>query len=585
MHLYLKPCLTCDICRRSIIEDEDQVLALLRGPKSYYGHTNAITVPPIPLNRLPIPYGTVYSIDSQVTSWRICRELQCSYCQDSPESSVYHITCLNTISKYIYQVEPRKVFKKICYTSLFFRAWPRAGSDYYCAREPQMTFPSTLSNAIKDSNSEIKGLLNKLSLLPQEIIHIIESFCRDSELWRVWSSLAWSKAFYMKKVSGRLLCELGNWQRGNQAFGPKTTEKFVLLAMDNQGLVEVKFFEQRPVSQKSIEGWWYTCLDTTKAGVRSIRARLKGGRIYLNRRPKDLALWDTPNIPDPKLYFSAGSGSISCRTRTISLNRLIGITFFMSHGAVYAIHPHFGDSPDSVLQTYYSIPTGLRKGISWVFIPLKCCYIQSLYVRTSSRLAGVMSFSSLVLQTNKNQIYLTGLYPHTIKLSKKLKFQSIGVEPSVLMYNDPPSPHVPIQHFGSLTSQQGSSIHIPTRFEFQPSDYHYSMASLENIRAVSTFCDNADGRCRGILIHYHNEDQQVLGQCRHDLVREDFGISLYGFHWQQFNVAYTSYVKVAFSQNKQEMDILRDKGYETALGGEVVWLFDSRRDDIFKIQN
>lgn len=174
MHLYLKPCLTCEICRRSIIEDEDQVLALLRGPKSYYGYTNAITVPPIPLNRVPNPLCTVYSIDSQVTSWLIYRDLQCSSCQNSPESSVYHITCLSTISKHIYQVEPRKIFKRISYTSLFFRAWPRAGMDYYHVREPRMTFPSTLSNAIKDSNSETGGLLIKVSRLPQEIIDMIE---------------------------------------------------------------------------------------------------------------------------------------------------------------------------------------------------------------------------------------------------------------------------------------------------------------------------------------------------------------------------------------------------------------------------
>ncbi|APA12692.1 hypothetical protein sscle_09g074620 [Sclerotinia sclerotiorum 1980 UF-70] len=150
------------------------------------------------------------------------------------------------------------------------------------------------------------------------------------------------------------------------------------------------------------------------------------------------------------------------------------------------------------------------------------------------------------------------------------------------MYNDP-SPHCPIEHFGSLASQKDSSIPTPTRFDFQSARYHYSMAFLKNVRAVSNFCDNADGRCRGILILYHNDDQQVLGQCRHDLTREDFGISLYGLHWQQFIVAHTSYVKVAFSQNKQEIDILRDKGYETALGGEVVWLFDYERDDISKM--
>ncbi|EDO01167.1 predicted protein [Sclerotinia sclerotiorum 1980 UF-70] len=100
---------------------------------------------------------------------------------------------------------------------------------------------------------------------------------------------------------------------------------------------------------------------------------LRGSRIYLNRRPKNLALWDTPNIPDPKFYFSAGRCTV------------------------------------------------------WVYIPLKNCYIRSLHVHTS-HLIGIKSSTSVV----------------------------------------------------------------------------------------------------------------VLGQCRHDLTREDFGISLYGLHWQQFIVAHTS---------------------------------------------
>lgn len=80
----------------------------------------------------------------------------------------------------------------------------------------------------------------------------------------------------MGELAGRRLCEPGNWQRGDQPSSTIIPKRFVLLAMDNQGLVEAKFFRLWPVSQKSIEGWWYTCLDTTKAEVRSIRAILKG---------------------------------------------------------------------------------------------------------------------------------------------------------------------------------------------------------------------------------------------------------------------------------------------------------------------
>ncbi|CAD6441288.1 5fe18a81-1bc4-4c1c-acda-f2fb3b3763d5 [Sclerotinia trifoliorum] len=112
-----------------------------------------------------------------------------------------------------------------------------------------------------------------------------------------------------------------------------------------------------------------------------------------------------------------------------------------------------------------------------------------------------------------------------------------------------------------LTVQLNISAHLHVKrqlnthsysFRFPINRCHYSMASLENIRAVSTFCDNADGRYRGILIHYHNDDQQVLGQYRHDLTQEDFAISLYGLHWQQFRVAHTSNYRTKKAEGNED---------------------------------
>lgn len=248
---------------------------VLRGPKSYYGHTNAITIPHIFSIKLPLPRATLHSVDSHPISRRICRNLRWPSCRSSPEATICHIACLNVISKHIYRVEPKKALKRICYTSVFFRAWPRAGNDYYGAREPRNTF-SSLNHAIKACDSDMKdfsSLLHRVSQLPQEIIYIIETLCQESELWKLWSALAWSKTFYREKTSSRFLWELGNWQRGNQSFGQRTTGKFIFLVMDNQGLVQVKFLDQRPVNQSSNHGWWYACLETAK--VTSIQAKLK----------------------------------------------------------------------------------------------------------------------------------------------------------------------------------------------------------------------------------------------------------------------------------------------------------------------
>lgn len=156
----------------------------------------------------------------------------------------------------------------------------------------------------------------------------------------------------------------------------------------------------------------------------------------------------------------------------------------------------------------------------------------------------------------------------------------------MLIYQDPSSGHS-FDHYGSCTTQQGiSDWYIHPHFEIYGSSY-LSVVSLENVQAFATFCDETHGYCRGVLIDYHNEDedQQVLGQCRKDLIREDFQISLFAFHWRQIKVDHTTHIKVAFSQNEQEMNDLCGKGYEAARGGKLMWLFNYNQDAIFKVPN
>ncbi|ESZ91869.1 hypothetical protein SBOR_7734 [Sclerotinia borealis F-4128] len=449
-HLHLPPDLNCTICRRYIIEEEDQVIAF----------------------------------------------------------------------------EPMKILKIISDTSLFLRAWPQAGDNCYAAREPQVTFTSALSDAMQACDPALKEFstfLHQVSKLPQELICMVESFCPESELWRSWSALAWPKTFHKKKISHRFLWEMGNWQRGDQSFSPRATAKFIYLSMDNQGLVQVKFLEQQSVHQDSNHGWWYACLETSR--VKSIKAKLKGGRIYLDRRPKNLTLWDTPNIPDPVSYYSAGSSEVSCRIRTIPLDKLTGLTFFMYHGSAFAIHPHY--------------------------------------------------------ENHRNNIYHTGPYPPTLKVSKNYKFEPIGINPSILVFNDP-LPDNSIDRFGSYTSQQGKSVYIRPFYEIKTSRY-LSISSLENVRALATFCDDNDF-CKGVMIYYHNGDERIIGQYRNDLIREDFDISLLGFHWKSIKVAVlVTEVRIRFSQNEDEMNKLQKQGYETALGGKIMWLFNYEFNEVISI--
>lgn len=74
---------------------------------------------------------------------------------------------------------------------------------------------------------------------------------------------------------------------------------------------------------------------------------------------------------------------MSHRIRTIPLNRLTGLTFFMAHSRAFAIHPHYEDCSDSIMQTYFAIEGTMPAVICWVFIPLKHRHIESLYLRTA----------------------------------------------------------------------------------------------------------------------------------------------------------------------------------------------------------
>lgn len=185
------------------------------------------------------------------------------------------------------------------------------------------------------------------------------------------------------------------------------------------------------------------------------------------------------------------------------------------------------------------------------------------------------------MKTDRNNIYHTGPYPPTLKVSKNYKFEPIGINPSILVFNDP-LPDNSIDRFGSYTSQQGKSVYIRPFYEIKTSRY-LSISSLENVRALATFCDDNDF-CKGVMIYYHNGDERIIGQYRNDLIREDFDISLLGFHWKSIKVAVlVTEVRIKFSQNEDEMNKLQKQGYETALGGKIMWLFNYEFNEVISI--
>jgi hypothetical protein len=111
-------------------------------------------------------------------------------------------------------------------------------------------------------------------------------------------------------------------------------------------------------------------------------------------------IWDTPTPPrlSKCTFYFANIGRRSTRFKTINLNRISGLTFFISDDDIYGIHAHSPVSPyasSTYLQcTERHRSARRRSAVTWVYIPIS----QRDYITTLIRIA------------QEDKIALAGIY-------------------------------------------------------------------------------------------------------------------------------------------------------------------------------
>ncbi|CAG8973649.1 hypothetical protein HYALB_00002215 [Hymenoscyphus albidus] len=570
---HLRPHRLCIICRGELIERRDLVLAILSTSQSYFGHTKPFYIPPLgPAAR----FVTLQAHKSGPISRLICRTPNCHVCSQSDiDFLLCHYTCLLVLQKHVYQLDSIDPVLEIVFrTGSFFNPWPLARTDYDMSDGPEM--PLGRSPPPKDEDLPWVHMINQLNRLLPELQKMVQAYCAESEFWRVWKAMAWPKDIHTIKQETRSVGELGVWKRG-LTFGPKSTEKFLLISVDGMGIKEVEYTDTRPTDRRKSANVWYTFLETTT--VQHIQATLKDGRIRLSLKPPDLVLWDTPVIPDLRHCHLFGASARFNRLRVIQLENLVGLTFFVGGGLLYAIHSHY-DPENSALETFLRIPDWRRKRLVWLFLPV-AEGIEYLWLRTRKGANGQMAEPSLLFQNLQGKILTTGLYHED---SAAYTCRNLSSRPTKLVY-DQPYPGEPILTFGAMPSAVARhDVFVPKYNLGDKMEIYTSDAPLQSVCKVQLYLES-DETCRGILLHYHDGKQRVLGQSRGDLICQKFSNPV-GLHFQNCR----NYVRVFISLQRGDMDKAGTGNYDTIdFASEkvqhVLWLFNSEYDEIVRVEN
>lgn len=148
-----------------------------------------------------------------------------------------------------------------------------------------------------------------------------------------------------------------------------------------------------------------------------------------------------------------------------------------------------------------------------------------------------------------------------------------------LIYSDPDLGE-PILKFGACASERRRLRPPRNMPEFPNSSLqeqvYYSHASLNKVCYVKVFYERGSNYCRGIMLQYQDGDEQVLGQCRDDLLQSDC-IAPFSFSYKEVG----NYVQVQFHSKGDEDKLPYALGYHVlCMEGTVRWWFDLEYDYI-----
>ncbi|KAE8442169.1 hypothetical protein EG329_003757 [Mollisiaceae sp. DMI_Dod_QoI] len=490
-HIRVRP--HCSICNDILIPKE-RIVALLgnRNSTDCELHTDVASFPD-------------HGHNIQRASGRIlCRYPDCKRCATSPEASSMHAECFEIFTR---DWTLGKALNLLWIATAWRNPWRGA---------PDLRLHSKINIALSNLPATEKHCIPQLSLLPPELIRVIQKYSERC-------ILALDLVYRLSAVASNDLVSvplrgLSTWQRGDWPIAAVAPAGHIIrLTIDCHGIKKIERLSKYPPCTGSrFDNMAFVIQE--ESHFDDVVAWFTRGllRLELPEASLGLQIWDTPAPPDLEhCTFCPANITASTRFRTIDMRKTIGITFFFCRGEVYAIHSHTSTMP-CAKTTLEHLSCRRRRVVAWVYIPI-------------SPRDQVVAFGTQLEQQSEGH-FITE-QPRFLFRTKLAGDVSIGpyhsghtrdfilskAPPATLIYNT--ADIQPVSTIGAYSKEERicgpiTPFSHPTLDEPPFQDACFSSAPLESVTRVKIFYNEENGHCRGILFDYDNGAQQALGQCR-----------------------------------------------------------------------
>ncbi|KAF4988065.1 hypothetical protein FGRMN_9985 [Fusarium graminum] len=194
--------------------------------------------------------------------------------------------------------------------------------------------------------------------------------------------------------------------------------------------------------------------------------------------------------------------------RTISLDRVTGLTFFYTPYKMYGIHGHTVEEPSAV-QTLKRLPRNLQDRLIWVYVPIPPGerILVSRYVVSSKLSFYVLSLTLQIRMRLAGDMVIGRSQSHHDE-----EHSILESPPAALVFREGLFNHA--TYFGVVVRNDSTADRIATicspRTASPLASSILSTAPLNGVTRVDVYASQYTGLCVGILLHYQNGAQMTL---------------------------------------------------------------------------
>ncbi|KAL7905387.1 hypothetical protein GGI35DRAFT_460585 [Trichoderma velutinum] len=505
----------CGICTVAINEHEKSI--------ALYGNYNSTAHIALtkPFERYPLRKFREYMIDKYETRFV---DDDSPKSAASPEFCTMHVGCYQ-IFQHECSVKGEEALNRLWILTVWKNPW--RGMERL-----------RLSNNIVDEEAlqetaRISGI-SLLCSLPNEIIHMIKEYSKDSVFWRCMMAIRLATLISRtepRAVRAMPLRSVLSWERNGELryVEPLLPPLSIIrLTLDCEGIRKMERLPARP----QYSGQWSRPDNHTayivedEASLEGVKVQLKDGLFRLklprNLRKVRLHMWNSPTPPNLSLCMGYPKKVTPIqRFNVVELNEIRGITFYLNATVVLAIHIHCTEQ-ESTIWTDKAVLGEKRPDVYFsdpirVYLPLP----------KNDRITYLGANGS---DDRLNVIFVRMEKAGDITIGQR---QPGCTEDKVLAAQNPISLVYCESHQGDMLSFFGAyqanpaTFDVATRPKFadpgakQMGQFtYYSWASLDGVSSVVIFYEDDTEFCRGLMFYYENGARRTVGDCRVQMDRE-----------------------------------------------------------------